>query len=72
MPRSTPILMKFPIRDLFLVTMIVAVCVAWWLDDQRQQAAIYRLGNQWESTSSVLLGRSKPSAPAPNPPAKER
>jgi len=27
--------MKFTIRDLFLVTMIVAVCVAWWLDRSR-------------------------------------
>ena len=24
--------MKFTIRDLFLVTVIVAVCLAWWLD----------------------------------------
>jgi hypothetical protein len=24
--------MKFSIRDLLLVTVIVAVCVAWWLD----------------------------------------
>jgi len=27
--------MKFSIRDLFLVTVIVAVCVAWWLDHRR-------------------------------------
>jgi len=27
--------MKFSIRDLLLVTVIVAVCVAWWLDRQR-------------------------------------
>ena len=27
--------MKFSIRDLFLVTVIVAVCVAWWLDRSR-------------------------------------
>ena len=24
--------MKFSIRDLFLVTVIVAICLAWWLD----------------------------------------
>jgi len=24
--------MKFTIRDLFLVTLVVAVCTAWWLD----------------------------------------
>jgi hypothetical protein len=28
--------MKFYIRDLFLVTMIAAVCVAWWQDHRRQ------------------------------------
>ena len=27
--------MRFSIRDLLLVTMIVAVCVAWWLDHRR-------------------------------------
>ena len=27
--------MKFTIRDLFLVTLVVAVCVAWWLDRRR-------------------------------------
>ena len=27
--------MKFTIRDLFLVTMIVAVCAAWWVDHRR-------------------------------------
>ncbi len=28
--------MKFSIRDLFLLTVIVAVCVAWWVDHQAQ------------------------------------
>ena len=27
--------MKFSIRDLFLVTFVVAVCVAWWVDHRR-------------------------------------
>ena len=27
--------MKFTIRDLFLVTMVVAILVAWWLDHWR-------------------------------------
>jgi hypothetical protein len=30
--------MKFSIRDLFLVTVIVAVCVAWWLDHRAGKA----------------------------------
>ena len=30
--------MKFSIRDLLLVTVIVAVCVAWWMDRSRLQA----------------------------------
>ena len=34
--------MKFSIRDLLLVTVIVAVCVAWWLDHRRQAAEIDR------------------------------
>ena len=27
--------MKFSVRDLFLVTMIVAILLGWWLDHQR-------------------------------------
>ena len=34
--------MKFTIRDLFLVTVIVAVCTAWWLDRSRQAQVIER------------------------------
>jgi hypothetical protein len=30
--------MKFSIRDLFLVTVIVAVCLAWWVDRRAQSA----------------------------------
>ena len=30
--------MKFTIRDLFLVTVIVAVCAAWWVDRRAQSA----------------------------------
>ncbi len=32
--------MKFTIRDLFLVTVIAAILVAWWVDHCRQAAEI--------------------------------
>jgi hypothetical protein len=31
--------MKISIRDLFLVTIIVALVVGWWVDHRRQEAA---------------------------------
>jgi len=35
--------MKFSIRDLLLVTVIVAVCVAWWVDRSRLANEVNRL-----------------------------
>jgi hypothetical protein len=35
--------MRFSIRDLILVTVIVAILTAWWLDHQRRAAEIGRL-----------------------------
>ena len=35
--------MRFSIRDLLLVTVIVAIAVAWWLDHGRQAAEIRSL-----------------------------
>ena len=40
--------MKFTIRNLFLVTMIVAVCVAWWVDHRRQAREVKELKEQLE------------------------
>ena len=35
--------MKFSIRDLLLVTVIVALAVAWWVDHRRQAKEIKKL-----------------------------
>jgi hypothetical protein len=66
--------MKFSIRDLLLVTVIVAVCVAWWLDRSRlsarvDQLEVYERKNdealmEWRVNKRVLI----PSAPPPNSP----
>jgi hypothetical protein len=34
--------MKFSIRDLFLVTVIVALAVGWWMDRQRMRDEVKR------------------------------
>ena len=40
--------MKFSIRDLFLVTLIVAVCVAWAIDHRRHTREVKELKEQLE------------------------
>ena len=40
-------LMKFSIRDLMLVTVIVAILVAWWIDHRRQANEIRKFKNPW-------------------------
>lgn len=39
--------MKYSIRDVMLVTVIVAILAAWWLDHQRQAKEIRRLKGPW-------------------------
>jgi hypothetical protein len=72
--------MKFSIRDLLLVTVIVAILVAWWIDRRRLAAEIKELRSdvEWLESRNPLVyagvgGRvnppmPNPSAPAPNPP----
>ena len=65
--------MRFTIRDILLVTVIVAVCVAWLLDHLQQERNLARARSI--STSGRAATWHPPryvppnsSAPAPNPP----
>jgi hypothetical protein len=65
--------MKFSIRELFLVTVIVALALGWWVDRSRLAEEIDRLQTThvWgpkPRLSDFQLPTS--SAPAPNPPKK--
>jgi hypothetical protein len=71
--------MKFSIRDLFLVTVIVAVCLAWWVDRSSVNARLVKELN-WRSSLEQLrdvdpekkffvehLDKSKTPTPNPKP-----
>jgi hypothetical protein len=63
--------MKFSIRDLLFVTVIVAMAVAWWLDHRRQANEIKKLKEQWlvkDFIWSDVYGLPASLGPAPNPP----
>jgi hypothetical protein len=67
--------MKFSIRDLLLVTVIVALAVGWWVDRGRLAIENRRLENLHENDQEVLdqmrewVSKNLPtsSVPAPNP-----
>jgi hypothetical protein len=48
--------MKFSIRDLFLVTVIVAVCAAWWVDRSRMEEIIRRQEEKLDEWALELAG----------------
>jgi len=73
--------MKFSLRDLLLVTVIVALAVAWWVDRAKLRARIHELEpntfletmNQieysgWAEHAPKYELKPNSSAPAPNPP----
>jgi hypothetical protein len=63
--------MKFSIRDMLLVTVIVALALGWWLDKSRLAKANHILRHPYTVGPKPYYDhRSLPnsSAPAPNPP----
>ena len=50
--------MKFSIRDLMLVTIIVAVCTAWWLDRTRLDGENRQLKKSLETRPFVTISRN--------------
>ena len=65
---------RFSIRELFLVTMIVALAVGWWVD---RQSLVLRI-RDYEARDKMIEAQGKmifestvlpnPSAPTTNPP----
>ncbi|MFN0018819.1 MAG: hypothetical protein ACKVP0_11215 [Pirellulaceae bacterium] len=60
--------MKFSIRDLIFVTVIVAILAAWWVDHRRQAVEIERLSPVQDLIWQNIL--STPSGPIDLTPTK--
>jgi hypothetical protein len=65
--------MKFTIRDLLLVTVIVALVAGWWVDRSRLTQEIKRLTKKPSLLDELMrsIEREEKAAqrlPAPNPP----
>jgi len=62
--------MKFTIRDLFLVTLVVALALGWWLDRSTLADKVEGLDREIEANKSPLHLPPMPNshASAPNPP----
>lgn len=60
--------MKFFVRDLLLVTVIVALAVGWSLDRTRLACQITNPFDQRLPPNSGVIELYDPSVPTPNPP----
>lgn len=45
--------MKFSVRDLFLVTMIMALAVGWWVDHRRKDAEV-KAAAEWRLRAGAV------------------
>jgi len=62
--------MSFSIRDLLLMTVIVATCLAWAIDHLRQASEIKTLREQPMVVDFSWIGPPNSPAPAPKSPGK--
>ena len=63
---------KFSIRDLLLLTVIVAMAVGWWVDHRRQASEIKRLYYEQEYKRVMHVPQPLLQLAAPKPPKKKR